>query len=122
MQELERMTLEEMKEFVECNRKLRFEGEDRERGVVRRFLVRVSGLSRAQTARLIGEWMAARQIRCKEPVRRSFPTRYRTPFEKLCSLPNWEQHLKPGMSAAALERQARQLSDTEAACQMQKAK
>jgi hypothetical protein len=29
MQELERMTLEEMKEFVECNRKLRFEGEDR---------------------------------------------------------------------------------------------
>ena len=94
------MTLEEMKEFVESNRKLHFEAEDRqglyglvervlknqrysklkksERGVVRRFLVRVSGLSRAQTARLIGQWMAARQIRCKEPVRRCFPTRYRT--------------------------------------------
>jgi hypothetical protein len=48
-----------------------------ERGLVRRFLVRVSGLSRAQTARLIGEWMAARQIRLQEPVRRGFPTRYR---------------------------------------------
>jgi hypothetical protein len=55
--------------------------------------------------------------------RRVYPVEdYRTPFEKLCSLPNWEQHLKPGMSAAALEWQARQLSDTEAACQMQKAK
>jgi hypothetical protein len=70
MQELERMTLEEMREFVQSNRKLRFEAEDRERlyglvervlknqrysklkknerGVVRRFPIRVSGLSRAQ--------------------------------------------------------------------------
>jgi hypothetical protein len=75
MQELERMTLEETREFVQSNRKLRFEAEGREgvyglvervlknqrysklkkseRGVVRRFLVRVSGLSRAQMARLI---------------------------------------------------------------------
>jgi transposase InsO family protein len=99
MQELERMTLEEMREFVQSNRKLRFEAEDRqalyglvervlknqrysklkksERGVVRRFLVRAGGLSRAQTARLIGQWMADRQVRSEEPVRRRFPTRYR---------------------------------------------
>lgn len=92
------MTLEEMQEFVRSNRKLRFEAEDRpalygliervlknqrysklkksERGVVRRFLLRVSGLSRAQTARLIGRWLADRQVRPKEPVRRCFPTRY----------------------------------------------
>jgi transposase InsO family protein len=98
MQELERMTLEEMREFVQSNRKLRFEAEDREalyglvervlknqrysklnksgRGIVRRFLVRVSGLSRAQTARLIGQWMTHRQVRSQEPVRRCFPTRY----------------------------------------------
>jgi transposase InsO family protein len=98
MQELERMTLEEMREFVHSNRKLRFEAEDRqalyglvervlknqrysklkksERGVVRRFLIRVSGLSRPQTARLIGQWMADRQVRLKEPERRCFPTRY----------------------------------------------
>ncbi len=30
MQDLERMTLEEMREFVQSNRKLRFEAEDRE--------------------------------------------------------------------------------------------
>jgi hypothetical protein len=98
MQELERMTLEEMREFVQSNRKLRFEAEDRqalyglvervlrnqrysklkksERGVVRRFLVRVSGLSRAQTTRRIGQWRAARQVRSKKPVRRRFPRRY----------------------------------------------
>jgi transposase InsO family protein len=98
MQELEGMTLEEMREFVRSNRKLRFGAEDREalyglvervlkyqhysklkkseRGVVRRFLVRVSGLSRAQTARLIRQWMSNRQVRSKKPIRRRFPTRY----------------------------------------------
>jgi transposase InsO family protein len=98
MQELERMTLEEMREFVESNRKLRVEAADRqalyglvervlknqrysklgkgERGIVRGFLLRVSGLSRAQTARLIGQWMTDRQVQVKEPVRRCFPTRY----------------------------------------------
>jgi hypothetical protein len=55
--------------------------------------------------------------------RRVYPAKdYRTPFEKLSALPNWEKHLKPGMTATALERLARQLSDTEAARQMQKAK
>jgi transposase InsO family protein len=98
MQELERMTLEEMREFVQSNRKLRFEAEDRralyglvervlknqrysklqkrERGIVRRFLLRVSGLSRAQAARLVGQWLSTRQVRSKEPVRRRFPTHY----------------------------------------------
>jgi transposase InsO family protein len=98
VQELERMTLEEMREFVRSNRKLKFEAENREalyglvervlknqryselkkgeRGVVRQFLIRVSGLSRAQTARLIGQWSAGRQVRAKQPVRRRFTTRY----------------------------------------------
>lgn len=47
---------------------------------------------------------------------------YRTPFEKLCSLENWQQHLKPGTTEAFLRSQAMQRSDTEAARQMQKAK
>ncbi len=47
---------------------------------------------------------------------------YRTPYEKLRSLPHWEQYLKPGITAAILERQARSKSDTEAAQRMQKAK
>lgn len=47
---------------------------------------------------------------------------YQTPFEKLTSLGNWQQYLKPGVSQADLQRRARQLSDTEAARQLQKAK
>jgi hypothetical protein len=47
---------------------------------------------------------------------------YQTPFEKLTSLRNWQQYLKPGVSQADLQRRAGQLSDTEAARQMQKTK
>ena len=47
---------------------------------------------------------------------------YKTPYEKLTSLPHWEQYLKPGITAPKLERQAQQSSDTEAALRVQKAK
>ena len=47
---------------------------------------------------------------------------YRTPYEKLLSLDQWETHLKEGISAAALEQQTRRFSDTECALRMQAAK
>ena len=47
---------------------------------------------------------------------------YRTPYEKLVSLPEWGKHLKPGITADLLTQQAMRKSDTEAARQMQKAK
>jgi hypothetical protein len=47
---------------------------------------------------------------------------YRTPFEKLRSLPDWQQYLKPGITAEQLEAQAQRRSDTEAARRMQQAK
>ena len=47
---------------------------------------------------------------------------YRTPFEKLKSLPKWQTFLKPGISAEQLETNAKRMSDTEAARRMQKAK
>jgi hypothetical protein len=55
--------------------------------------------------------------------KRTYPHQdYRTPFEKLCSLPDWQQYLKPGVRPADLQRQAQRMSDTEAARQMQEAK
>jgi hypothetical protein len=55
--------------------------------------------------------------------RRRYPAAdYRTPFEKLASLENWQLHLKPGFSAELLQQQASRMSDTEAALRMQKAK
>lgn len=50
------------------------------------------------------------------------PGDYRTPFEKLASLPKWESFLKPGVEAPQLRNSAQKLSDTEAARRMQKAK
>jgi hypothetical protein len=47
---------------------------------------------------------------------------YRTPYEKLTSLNDWQKHLKEGISPQHLEREARRVSDTEAARRMQKAK
>ena len=47
---------------------------------------------------------------------------YRTPFEKLSSLPRWQLCLKPGLTTALLHLQASRHSDTEAARLMQKAK
>ena len=47
---------------------------------------------------------------------------YRTPYEKLASLPNWGQFLKPGITPEMLDRQARRFTDVEAARRMQNAK
>jgi hypothetical protein len=99
MQDLERLSLAEMKEFVEGNRKVRLSTETREetyglveatlhsqqyrklnkgqKGIVRRFLVKVTGLSRAQMTRLVGCWMKQRCIPRKTAVkRRRFARRY----------------------------------------------
>jgi hypothetical protein len=63
------------------------------------------------------------QILARGKRKRTYPAEdYRTPYEKLVSLPDWEQFLKEGISAAWLEREARRRSDTEAAERMQKAK
>ena len=50
------------------------------------------------------------------------PDDYRTPFEKLTSLPDWERYLKPGVTAQFLRQQASRRTDLEAARQMQKAR
>ena len=47
---------------------------------------------------------------------------YRTPFEKLQSLPEAEQFLKPGVSFPHLEKQGLAISDTECAIRMNAAK
>ena len=55
--------------------------------------------------------------------KRSYPAEdYRTPYEKLVSLPDWEKYLKEGITAELLDRLSRRMSDTEAAQRMQRAK
>ena len=44
-----------------------------------------------------------------------------TPYEKLKSLPGWEQYLKEGTAPHVLESKAKSTSDNEAAKQLQSA-
>lgn len=47
---------------------------------------------------------------------------YMTPYEKLKSLPTWEQYLRPGVAPEILETQARAKTPNQAARDMQRAK
>ena len=50
------------------------------------------------------------------------PENYRTPYEKLKSLPNWQKHLRPGVNHEILEAQANAKSPNQAGREMQEAK
>ncbi|MEO6929355.1 MAG: integrase, partial [Casimicrobiaceae bacterium] len=45
-----------------------------------------------------------------------------TPWDRLQSIPNYSDHLKPGITIATLERKANAMSDNEAAMQLQQAR
>jgi len=99
MENLEGLTLSEMKEFVESNRGvkigaaeeggacrliervLRAQGyrqlKKSEKGTIRRFLAKVTGLSRAQIARLIRRWQQTGRVERKPTQRPRFPCKYR---------------------------------------------
>ncbi len=94
------MSLEQIRAFLEASHEVQFEGRNREdvygwvgqtlrhqgyeelgrasRGLVRRYLERMTGLSRAQITRLIGRWNQTRQVQPLAPQRPSFPRRYRS--------------------------------------------
>ena len=98
MQNLEQLSLEEIQEFLAGSRRLSLAAEDQDaiysfiervlkaqqyrrlgkgqRGIIRKFLRKVTGLSRAQTTRLIQRWMRTRRVE-RQPARRPrFPRRY----------------------------------------------
>ena len=58
----------------------------------------------------------------QEVVREDVAYDYRTSYEKLLLLKDWESCLKEGISAARLKQQARRMSDTECALRMQQRK
>ena len=98
MNNLEGLTLEEMEEWVASSRHIGYAALDKEaiygfierilkaqqyrrlskgqKGIVRRFLAKVTGLSRAQMTRLIRCWMDRRRIERKPAHRPSFRTQY----------------------------------------------
>ena len=110
MQAGERLSLEQIRAFLEASEEVQFEGRNREevygwvdqtlrgqgceelgrtgRGLVRRcYLEKMTGLSRAQVTRLITQYLAGEEVKPKRYRRRRFPTRYtRADVELLASV------------------------------------
>lgn len=98
MQDGERLSLEQIQAFLEASDELRFEASDRRelyewvgrtlveqeyaglgrasKGLVRRYVAKMTGLSRAQVTRLIGPYRERGQVQAKVYRRHRFATRY----------------------------------------------
>ncbi len=98
MQHAERLTLAEMREFVAASSTLSFAGTGRkqiygllegalraqkylelskkDKGIVRRYLIKISGLSKAQITRLTARWRERGVIEPRASSRHRFPHRY----------------------------------------------
>jgi hypothetical protein len=92
MENWERLSLAEMEAFVENNRKVRFSAKTQEvvhgmmegvlkaqgyrrlskgqKGIVRRYLTKITGLSRAQVTRLIQRWNSRKKLTIERAARR----------------------------------------------------
>jgi hypothetical protein len=99
LQDGERISLDQIRAFLEGSEELRFESSGRQercawvertlvqqeygglgraqKGLVRRYIGKMTGLSRAQLTRLIGQYQASGQVRAQPYRRHRFATRYR---------------------------------------------
>lgn len=98
MQAAERLSLEQIRVFLEASNDLGFQGRNRDevydwvnqtlrqqsyqtlkrsgRGLVRRYLEKMTGMSRAQTTRLIGMYLSGEEVKAKPYRRHRFSQRY----------------------------------------------
>jgi transposase InsO family protein len=127
MQAGEGLSLERIRAFLEASDEVRFEGRNRKevyswveqtlrqqnypelkrsgRGLVRRYLEKMTGLSRAQVTRLIQLYQAGEPVQPKPYRRRRFPTRYsRADIELLARLDEAHETLSGPATVKLLER------------------
>jgi hypothetical protein len=68
-------------------------------------------------------YFAVDKIDAKGKIRKTYPhNQITTPWERLKSIPNFSNYLKPGVTPQSLEREANAMSDNEAAKQVQQAR
>ena len=128
MHEAEKLSLEAIGRFVEASEELRFEGENRQqvygwveqvlvqqeyaqqgktaRGLVRRYIEKMTGMSRSQVTRLIARYTATGRVRPTVYRRRRFPDRYtRADIELLASVDEAHETLSGPATRRILERE-----------------
>jgi hypothetical protein len=124
----EELSLEAMGRFVEASGEIRFEAEDRRqlygwveqvlvgqgyallgkaaRGLVRRYIEKMTGLSRAQVTRLIAAYTASGRVQVTVYQRRRFPQHYtRADIELLASVDEAHETLSGPATRRILERE-----------------
>jgi transposase InsO family protein len=126
--EAEKLSLEAIGRFVEASEEIRFESAERSqvygwverllvgqeygtqgraaRGLLRRYIEKMTGLSRAQVTRLIGRYTNRGQVRPTVYVRCCFPQRYtRADIELLASVDEAHETLSGPATRRILERE-----------------
>jgi transposase InsO family protein len=128
VQEAEKLSLEAMGRFVEASEEIRFKSRDREqvygwvervlvqqeyayqgkaaRGLLRRYIEKMTGLSRAQVTRLIALYIASGRVQPTVYRRRRFPQRYtRADIELLAAVDEAHETLSGPATRRILERE-----------------
>jgi transposase InsO family protein len=126
--EAEKLSLEAIGRFVEASEEIQFEGANRRqvygwvegvlvqqeyaqqgkasRGLVRRYIEKMTGLSRAQVSRLIARYTASGRVEAMVYRRRRFPERYtRADIELLASVDEAHETLSGPATRRILERE-----------------
>jgi len=128
MDDAEKLSLEAIGRFVAASEELRFEAQDRQqlygwvelvlvgqqyaqlgkaaRGLLRRYIAKMTGLSRAQITRLIARYTASGRIQAQIYQRRRFPLLYtRADIELLASVDEAHETLSGPATRRILERE-----------------
>jgi transposase InsO family protein len=128
VQQAERLSLEQIRAFLEASEEVHFEGEKREeiygwvsrtlqvhgyrqqsranRGLLRRYVEKLTGLSRAQVTRLIGGYLKSGEVKEKSYRRHRFAPRYtRADIELLAAVDEAHETLSGPATKRILERE-----------------
>jgi transposase InsO family protein len=134
--EAEKLSLEQIEKFLLAAKEVRFEASQREevygwverllcqqeyarqgrqaRGLLRRYIGKMTGLSRAQLTRLVGRYVAAGQVRMKTSRRHRFPSRYtRADIELLAQVDEAHETLSGPATRRILQREFREYGKPE---------
>jgi predicted DNA-binding transcriptional regulator AlpA len=134
--EAEKLSLEQIQAFLDASQAIRFEGESRKqiyrwieqvlgrqeyhqpsrqvRGWLRRYLAKMTGLSRAQITRLIARYRKSGSLQPVPYRRHRFPQRYtRADLELLAQVDEAHENLGGPATRRILEREYRQYGKPE---------
>lgn len=126
--ETEKLSLQQIEKFLAAAKEVRFEASERKqvygwierllcqqeyarqgrraRGLLRRYIGKMTGLSRAQLTRLVGRYVATGQVQVKSSRRHRFPQRYtRADIELLAQVDEAHAGLSGPATRRILERE-----------------